>query len=375
MGIWTAVLLPDDGAPCLEERDVFRLAEAVREISGRAGSPQDVEWAFDGRDFLLLQCRPITALPTQHVYWSRLVSEMSPGLITPLMWSTKTRSKVRNVFGRIATELVGPNQLDFTKSIKRIHSRLYADMTAFGEFLELLGLPANFFEMMTRHERAQRQRSPLRSLRIARLPRLIRFPPAPCPSGRRTAGLYRRPPPDPRRLAPDSLGRIRARRTPGSLRPAPEASRQNPMVHVHRAHEHDLALPTAGAASGATGPGDEPGEFLRGFDGLTALGPNAELMSMVPLSRTLPPAARELMRLGMDSELRAELAASEEGRRLRARFEDFLDRFGFLSANGSDFTAIPWAEDPGPVWQAIDRFAQQAEAGRSLNEPRRAGTP
>jgi pyruvate,water dikinase len=107
--------------------------------------------------------------------------------------------------------------------------------------------------------------------------------------------------------------------------------------------------------------------MIRGNDGLTALRPNSELMSMARQARDLPPEVRELMQSGRFSEAKSACSASEEGRRLLGRFEEFLERFGFLSATGSDFTAVPWAEDPRPVWQSLGRFARLAETGTSGN--------
>jgi pyruvate,water dikinase len=37
--------------------------------------------------------------------------------------------------------------------------------------------------------------------------------------------------------------------------------------------------------------------------------------------------------------------------------DDFLQRFGFLSPNGSDFSEIPWIENPIIVWRSIGRLA------------------
>ena len=84
-----------------------------------------------------------------------MVSEMLPGLIKPLVWSVSTTSKLTNVLGRVFTELIGPNNIDFTSLAKRIHSRMYADTTMLGDLLERMGLPANFFEIMSRDERAE----------------------------------------------------------------------------------------------------------------------------------------------------------------------------------------------------------------------------
>ncbi len=39
-----------------------------------------------------------------------------------------------------------------------------------------------------------------------------------------------------------------------------------------------------------------------------------------------------------------------------------MDRFGYLSANGSDFSEVPWIEDPRLVWKTVARLASAPEA-------------
>ncbi len=143
------------GAPVLAEAEILRLAEIVRDLDSRAGGPRDVEWAFDG-NFRILQCRPITSLAGQHVYSNRLTADMAPGLVKPLVYSTNTSAIAREVFGKLFTELIGPNDYDFTRLTPLICSRVYADMTLMGELLARIGLPPNFMEMMLRSERAER---------------------------------------------------------------------------------------------------------------------------------------------------------------------------------------------------------------------------
>lgn len=324
------------GTSCLREKDVLRLAEAVRDISARTGFPQDIEWAFDGREFWFLQCRPITALPTQRVYSSRLVSEMSPGLITPLMWSTKTRSMVRTVFGRISTELIGPNQIDFAKYIKRIHSRIYVDTTAFGEFLDRVGLPPNFFEIITRQERRPQHVSVLRMVRVLKLARLLRFAWRHSKSAEEIAGFidnqdraleaYRKTAWDilpPERLLDvfAELLRLHAK-TQWHIFIAPMN-----MTIRYRLLSRWLAR---------RAPEVSPGGLLIGIEGLKALEPNSLLMEMGRMALEVKPETRELMLAGAPADVETRLGEEEAGRRLLNRYNDLMRRFGFLSVNGSD---------------------------------------
>lgn len=104
---WQAVGPECQSRPCLNADQLRDLAEFGRRIEGFFGEPRDVEWAWDGRQFWILQARPITAAgafereqvrreeiaalrakadPTGTV-WSRYnLAEMLP-TSTPMTWS------------------------------------------------------------------------------------------------------------------------------------------------------------------------------------------------------------------------------------------------------------------------------------------------
>lgn len=353
----------EGGHPCLEEKYVLRLAEAVRKISVQAGSPQDIEWAFNGKDFLFLQCRPISALPAERAYSSRLVSEMSPGLIKPLMWSTKTRSMVRTVFGRISTELIGPNQIDFAKYIKRIHGRVYADITAFGEFLTRVGLPPDFFETITRQEKRSHGSAVFKAVRPSKLPRLFSFAWRYFRSAKEISAFVESHDRD--------LERFR-RAAWDTLPPKKLLALFEEILQFHARTQWYIFIGPMnmsvryrllGRFLARRAPEFYPADLLSGIDGLKALEPNAHLMEMGRLALDLKPETRKLLEAGASASLMAKLNEEEAGRSLLGRFRGFMKRYGFLSSNGSDFTTTPWAEDPGPIWMSIGRFAEQAAAG------------
>ena len=359
----------DGGNLCLEEKDILRLAEAVRKISVQAGTPREIEWSFDGRDFIFLQCRPITALPSQRIYSSRLVSEMSPGLIKPLMWSTKTRSMVRTVFGRISAELIGPNQIDFAKYIKRIHGRVYADMTAFGGFLRQVGLPPDFFETITRQEKRRHGSAMFKAIRPSKLRRLLRFAWRHSRSAKEIAAFIESHNRDLERFRRAAWDRL----PPETLLALFEE-----LLRFHARTQWYIFIGPMnmsvryrllGRFLARRAPELNPGDLLSGIDGLKALEPNALLMEMGRLALDLRLETREILKAGASTDLMARLNEEEAGRRLLGSFRDFMERYGFLSANGSDFTATPWAEDPEPIWMSIGRFAEQAAAGTLPGAP------
>ncbi len=79
-----------------EIRDLGLLSGRVMDALGELERPQDVEWAHDGRQFWLLQARPVTNLPEpsfaatagQPVIWSNAnLKDVMPGVQSALTWS------------------------------------------------------------------------------------------------------------------------------------------------------------------------------------------------------------------------------------------------------------------------------------------------
>ncbi|MEM1331405.1 MAG: PEP/pyruvate-binding domain-containing protein [Planctomycetota bacterium] len=71
-----------------------RIARLTRDVSIARGSPQDIEWAWDGRKLWLLQARPITtALTGELAVWDNSnIAESYAGVTTPLTFSFASRA-------------------------------------------------------------------------------------------------------------------------------------------------------------------------------------------------------------------------------------------------------------------------------------------
>ncbi|HOO40406.1 MAG TPA: PEP/pyruvate-binding domain-containing protein [Syntrophales bacterium] len=71
--------------PCLNDEQVVMVAQAVRTIEQRFGSPEDVEWALVSNELYITQSRPQTKIPP---HFTRAESaERFPEPLTPLTWS------------------------------------------------------------------------------------------------------------------------------------------------------------------------------------------------------------------------------------------------------------------------------------------------
>ena len=161
--------------PVLTDQQTRQLAGIVREIEKRAGRPQDVEWAWDGAAFHILQSRAITTLHHHHVFSRRVVGEMAPGLIKPMVYGVNVVPKGTQLFGRLFTELIGPHDVDYGKLVPLICSRAYGDMTLMGELFTRAGLPPNFIEMMYQEERARGGGMQMNMAMLRPMSRVARF--------------------------------------------------------------------------------------------------------------------------------------------------------------------------------------------------------
>ncbi len=355
--------------PILDDEQILRLSQTVRDVARSARTPQDVEWAWDGDGFYVLQSRPITSLAGRHIYSNKMVSDMSPGLVKPLLYSTKTVAKARNVFGRMFTELIGPNDVDFTTLAARIHSRIYTDITVLGELLEQVGLPANLFEVMMRDEQAEVRRPPITLRTVRAMLRVLRF-----------AWRYSRMTGDIAAFVQRHDRALEAYRRADWSAQEPDAllAAFDRLMDLHGECQWYVFIgPVNGMARNRLldrlvkrwARDVIPGDLIRGLIGLKALEPNHELQKMAAQARALGEASRHVLMEEDDATIRAALSGSDAGRALLDRMDAFMDRYGFLSPNGTDFTETPWIENASLIWHAIGRAAAHPMASVGEDVP------
>jgi phosphohistidine swiveling domain-containing protein len=76
--------------PSIERRTAIRLARLAKRTEAKLGSPQDMEWAVQGRRIFFLQSRPITTIPgaesweDRQVWTNANLGEVLPDVMTPL---------------------------------------------------------------------------------------------------------------------------------------------------------------------------------------------------------------------------------------------------------------------------------------------------
>ena len=345
-------------ARTLSQQQVCRLAAAANRIADCMACPQDIEWVWDGTQFYFLQSRPITTLLEKRVYSRRLVSDMTPGLIKPLVWSTNTRGMMRNVFGTLFSHLTDVRGIRFESFVRRITSRLYADMTAFGLLLERIGLPANFFEVVTRDDRIHRRR-PSFNWRLLRT--CVRSMPFIVRHARYGGAIKEYITYHQQRLQPFT-------KTPWSSHSELELmSAADRLIAMHGQSQWHMWIATMNmmvrnrmlSRLAQKSIADAvPGNLVRGLSTLKALTPNDAIEGLAREAARLPAHVCELLLADDQERIRTELAKTADGRTFLEQVDMFIEKYGYLSANGTDFTIAPWVENAAVVWKAIGRVVK-----------------
>jgi phosphohistidine swiveling domain-containing protein len=368
-GVLIRSTLPEGiGSPALDEETVLHVARLVRRIHRYMGEPQDVEWAWDGQDLLVLQSRPITSLTGRRVYSDSLVSDMLPGYVKPLVWSISATSMLEDVLGRVFTALIGPNDIRFRDLARRFYSRIYADQTLLGELLDRMGLPANFFETMSRDEQAD-HRTPMSisSRTIVTLARMARFAIQHGWNASEVKAYIDRHDQelDSYRSAEWSQAEdaVLWSRTQQLRRLYSETLWYNFVGPMNTMLRTQLLILVARRWASDVSSAD----LMWGLAGRRSLVPDREIRLLAQLASRLDDRAISVLSHGDDIEIRSVLSASEPGQELLARFDAFLLQFGFLSANGTDLSQTPWIENPTIIWRAIARGTLHGQGSAPLD--------
>ncbi|MQA31542.1 MAG: hypothetical protein GEU82_17185, partial [Luteitalea sp.] len=116
------------GRPVLDEMAIAELSQLALRIERFFGAPQDIEWCHDGRQFWVLQSRPVTAAPASganDIEWTRAnLIEVFPDQTSPQALAVYedmlNRAEVR-FMGRLIDPALGP-------MLKSFHGRLYFNL-------------------------------------------------------------------------------------------------------------------------------------------------------------------------------------------------------------------------------------------------------
>jgi pyruvate,water dikinase len=208
------------GQPVLSAEQAAHLARLGNEIETHFGTPQDVEWAIAGDEMVILQARPITALPdfnlpsgpaTQRVpgdddwpargewpaqpfdLWTQTnVGEVWPHPVSPLLWSVVPAIVSDSI--HFALRGLHSAYLDNVQWAKRFYGRIYYNEGALAHVLSHeLGLPGSTMNraLGSRRSADSPREGRLRPIRLLRrLPFLVRRAASQLSEGRALEALF-----------------------------------------------------------------------------------------------------------------------------------------------------------------------------------------
>lgn len=332
---------------------IQKVVSQTKAIAKQYDKPVDLEWVYDGHKLYWLQIRGITSLDLE-LYSNRISSEFFPGIIKPLIYSINV-PLVNSAWIELLTELIGPNDIQPETLAKSVHYRVYFNMGTLGRIFETLGFPRESLELLLGLEGIGPEKPSFKpTLRtFSHLPRMLLF--AVCALG--------------------FGGRVRA------FLPAMKDQLDSlPRAHLETMSERDLLaviedlydLNQKTAYFNILTPLLMHGYHSLFKNRLSRLGidsENVDLSAGMPASENYDPNVHleRLHRsfLALDQKTQAVLKEQgaeswppgREAAAFKAKWEDFLDRFGHLSDSGNDFSSVPWRENPELVLQMIIDYA------------------
>ncbi|MGF1520891.1 MAG: glycerol-3-phosphate acyltransferase [Leptolyngbyaceae cyanobacterium] len=348
-----ALTLTVEGTGTVPSRLLEQVAFLARHLEERyQGIPQDIEWSFDGDRLWLLQSRPITTL---YPLWTRkIAAEVIPGLIRPLTWSIN-RPLTCGVWGDIFTLVLGKRAqgLDFEATATLHHSRAYFNASLLGDIFLRMGLPPESLEFLTRG--AKFSKPPL-SATVRNIPGLLRL-------ARREWRLIQDFERDRTHHFNPLLQTLQNTPTP-SLPPAAVLSRiEEILATLQRATYYSILAPLSLAIRQA---------IFKVPDAVLDSSQNPEVASLNELKRLAAGARTLLSQTKLDhitsaASLFAELAEGKDGATVIDQFNQFLDRYGYLSEVGTDIAVPTWREAPYPVRELFAQFVLSPPPPKASN--------
>ncbi|MGF1481893.1 MAG: glycerol-3-phosphate acyltransferase [Cyanophyceae cyanobacterium] len=331
------------------------VAQLAREIEDRYhGIPQDIEWTYDGQQLWVLQARPITTL--QPIWTRKIASEVIPGIIRPLTWSIN-QPLTCGVWGEIFTIVLGKraSELDFSQTATLHFSRAYFNATLLGKIFRRMGLPPESLEFLTRG--AKMTKPPLLST-LHNLPGLLRL-------------LQRE-----WRLEQD-FERDKDRYFAATL----DDLQEQPVAHLSaeallsrietildvlkRATYYSILAPLSLALRQTV---------LKVSETDLDSSQTPEIASLRSLSRlaveTRHLLPKDQLASASSASLFAHLAESPDGENILEQFQQWLNRYGYLSKAATDIAVPRWREDPRPVREL---FAQLLATPTPSSPPKSQG--
>jgi phosphohistidine swiveling domain-containing protein len=330
-----------------------KIVHGTRAIARQFKANVDLEWAWNGRELYWLQMREITSLNRPKIYSNHMAKEMLPGMIKPLVWSVNIPLKSA-VFVQFLDEMLGKTGVQAEELIHSFYYRVYFNIGVLSEVFEKVGLPGDSVDMMTGLKpMSARLKIMPNMLMLRRLPRMVAFA--------HDKWMFHHK----MRLAmPDLEKRVNSIRwqeagqwSDSELLEAidrlvpvvQEVAYDNilcPILSVMHTRMLENELKRAGLALEQV-EGSENQPELEDYD------PQVWLCRLHEAFLDLDAPLQEQVRSCSYEQL-GQLPGANDFQQKTAKF---IERFGYLSDNGNDFSCQPWRENPDFVLRLILDFS------------------
>lgn len=335
-----SVQLPVEGSGDVPPRLIQQVAYLARELEGRYhGIPQDIEWSYDGQQLWILQSRPITTLLP--IWTRKIAAEVIPGYIRPLTWSIN-QPLTCGVWGEIFTLVLGDRarNLDFNATATLHHSVAYFNASLLGEIFLRMGLPPESLEFLTRGAKFSK---PSGWVTLRNLPGLLRL------IGRELCLGQDFDRDEEQHFAP-SLTAL----TQDAL---PNLSVRDLLARIDRilglleqVTYYNILVPLSTSLRQALFRVKDTDLDNSGLPEV------ASLRSLRELATDCRPFLPSPEQLNDSSAVFAALSENPDGYNVLYQFDQFLDRYGYMSEVATDIAVPTWKEDPRPVRELFAQF-------------------
>jgi len=342
----------------LPDSVVDEIIAGTRNIAIKLRHPVDLEWVWSGERLYWVQAREITSLNHRNVYSNYIPREMLPGMIKPLIFSVNI-PLLNSIWIEMLESITGKLGIAPEDLAKSFYYRVYFNMGKLGDIFESLGFPRESVEMMmgSLPKDAARPKFKPGPKTFSRLPWLLVFMADKWMLG-----------PKMRRALPRLAETVRA--TP--YRDLDKWNETDLLAAIDRHYRlmHEVAYynvmgPLMMGMYNRVLMGQlkkQAVEFANfdlteGMSDILEYDPATHLRRLHAQFHALPPAAQEQIRLATYTDFQQMTNLGD----FPAKVAALVERFGHLSDNGNDFSAVPWRERPEMVLKLVTEFEPGGE--------------
>ncbi|MEH2284841.1 MAG: glycerol-3-phosphate acyltransferase [Nostoc sp.] len=314
------------------------------------GTPQDIEWSYDGQTLWVLQSRPITTLLP--IWTRKIAAEVIPGVIHPLTWSIN-RPLTCGVWGELFTLVLGERALglDFAKTATLHYSRAYFNASLLGDIFLRMGLPPESLEFLTRGAKLSKPSLQSTWENLPGLGKLLK----------RELSLEKDFKQDYHKRFIPGLSQL-AQSDIDNLEPSKLLARIDFILElVRHGTYYSILAPLSAALRQA---------IFRVKDGQIDHSVTPEIAALRSLSAIATDAKQVLLEFD-PQQVFEQLKQTPQGEKILQEFNELLQDYGYLSEVGTDISVPTWRENPQMIKQMFVQLMQgnepQAGAKDAIN--------